>query len=156
MTFALIAFVLFLGIVFIFLEVFVIPGTTVFGIVGSIAVILAIIFTYKMLGTNYGHLSIIIGFAVFMVFFFAGRKLMDKNDLSLHHELTGKVNEFEANVKVGDIGKSFTDIKPNGKAFFNDEKMEVFSNGSYIVKDQDIQVIKINQNKIIVKPLNKV
>lgn len=154
MTLALIAFVLFLGIVFIFLEVFVIPGTTIFGILGSIAVIVAIIFTYRLMGTNYGHLSIVISFSVFMIFFYAGRKLMDKNDLSLHHELKGKVNEFVANVKVGDIGKSYTDIKPNGKAFFNDEKMEVYSNGSYIVKDQDIQVIKINQNKIIVKPLN--
>lgn len=81
---------------------------------------------------------------------------MDESEFSLQKELTGKVNEFEANVKVGDLGKSFTDIKPNGKAFFNDEKMEVYSNGIYIVKDQDIEVIKINQNKIIVKPLNKV
>ena len=156
MTLALISFVLFLGIVFIFLEVFVIPGTTVFGIVGVIAAIGAIMCCYQLLGSNYGHLSIIIGFAVFMVFFYAGRKLMDESEFSLQKELTGKVNEFEANVKVGDIGKSFTDIKPNGKAFFNDEKMEVYSNGIYIVKDQDIEVIKINQNKIIVKPLNKV
>ena len=156
MTLALISFVLFLGIVFIFLEVFVIPGTTVFGIVGVIAVIGAIICCYQLLGSNYGHLSIMIGFAVFMVFFYAGRKLMDESEFSLQKALTGKVNEFEANVKVGDIGKSFTDIKPNGKAFFNDEKMEVYSNGIYIVKDQDIEVIKINQNKIIVKPLNKV
>ncbi len=156
MPLALISFVLFLGIVFIFLEIFVIPGTTFFGIMGGIAVVLAVIFSYKLLGTNYGHLSIIIGFAVFMIFFFAGKKLMKEGDFSLQKELSGKVNEFEANVKVGDIGKSFTDIKPNGKAFFNDEKMEVFSNGNYIVKDQDIQVIKINQNKIIVKPLNQV
>lgn len=154
MTLALIAFVLFLGIVFIFLEIFVIPGTTVFGIMGSIGVGVAIFFAYKLLGTNYGHLSIIIGFVLFMIFFFLGRKLMDKDQLALHKELKGKVNEFEANVKVGDIGLSHTDIKPNGKAFFNDEKMEVFSNGSYIDKDQEIQVIKINQNKIIVKPIN--
>lgn len=156
MTLALISFVLFLGIVFIFLEVFVIPGTTVFGIVGVIAVVAAIICCYQLLGSNYGHLSIIIGFAIFMIFFYAGRNLMDEGEFSLQKELTGKVNEFKANVKVGDIGKSFTDIKPNGKAFFNDEKMEVYSNGIYIVKDQDIEVIKINQNKIIVKPLNKV
>lgn len=154
MTYALIAFVLFLGIVFIFLEVFVIPGTTVFGIMGGIGVVLAVIFSYTMLGTNYGHLSIVIGFSVFMLFFFFGRRLMDKDQLALHKELTGKVNEFEANVEVGDEGVTFTDVKPNGKAYINDEKVEVYSSGNYIDKDQKIKVIKINQNKIIVKPLN--
>lgn len=154
MTFALIAFVLFLGIVLIFLEIFVIPGTTIFGIMGTAAVIVSIFFAYKLLGTNYGHMSIVGGFIVFMLFFFAGRKLMDDNQMSLKKELTSKVNEFVANVKVGDEGITYTDVKPNGKAFFGDEKLEVFSNGSYIVKDVAVKIIKIEQNKIIVKPLN--
>jgi membrane-bound ClpP family serine protease len=154
MTVALIAFVLLLGIVLIFLEIFVIPGTTIFGVMGTAAVIASIFFAYKLLGTNYGHLSIVGGFIVFMVFFYAGRKLMDDNQMSLKRELTGKVNEFVANVKVGDIGKTFSDVKPNGKAFFGDEKLEVFSNGSYIDREIDVKIIKIEQNKIIVKPLN--
>jgi membrane-bound ClpP family serine protease len=154
MTEALIAFVLLLGIVLIFLEIFVIPGTTIFGVMGTAAVIASIFFAYKLLGTNYGHLSIVGGFIVFMVFFYAGRKLMDDNQMSLKRELTGKVNEFVANVKVGDVGKTFSDVKPNGKAFFGDEKLEVFSNGSYIDREIDVKIIKIEQNKIIVKPLN--
>jgi membrane-bound ClpP family serine protease len=154
MTVALIAFVLLLGIVLIFLEIFVIPGTTIFGVMGTAAVIASIFFAYKLLGTNYGHLSIVGGFIVFMVFFYAGRKLMDDNQMSLKRELTGKVNEFVANVKVGDVGKTFSDVKPNGKAFFGDEKLEVFSNGSYIDREIDVKIIKIEQNKIIVKPLN--
>lgn len=154
MTYALIAFILFMGIVFIFLEVFVIPGTTVFAVIGGISVVVAIVCSYTLIGTNFGHLSIVIGFSVFMLFFFFGRRLMDKDQLSLHQVLTGKVNEFEANVKVGDEGVTFTDVKPNGKAFINDEKVEVYSNGGYIDKDQKIKVIKINQNKIIIKPLN--
>lgn len=154
MTVVLIAFVLLLGIVLIFLEIFVIPGTTIFGVMGTAAVIASIFFAYKLLGTNYGHLSIVGGFIVFMVFFYAGRKLMDDNQMSLKRELTGKVNEFVANVKVGDVGKTFSDVKPNGKAFFGDEKLEVFSNGSYIDREIDVKIIKIEQNKIIVKPLN--
>jgi membrane-bound serine protease (ClpP class) len=79
---------------------------------------------------------------------------MDKNQLSLQQVVSGKVNEFEANVQIGDEGITFTDVKPNGKAIINDEKVEVYSNGEYIDKDQKIKVIKINQNKIIIKPLN--
>jgi membrane-bound ClpP family serine protease len=153
MTLALISFVLLLGIVLIFLEIFVIPGTTIFGIMGTAAVLVSIFFAYK-LGTNYGHLSIVGGFIVFMIFFFAGRKLMGDSEMSLKSELTGRVNEFIANVKVGDEGITFSDVKPNGKAFFGDEKLEVYSNGSYIDRDVAVKIIRIEQNKIIVKPLN--
>jgi membrane-bound ClpP family serine protease len=154
MTYALIAFILFMGIVFIFLEVFVIPGTTVFALIGAVCIVVAIVGSYTYLGTNFGHLSIVVGFSVFLLFFFLGRRLMDKNQLSLQQVVSGKVNEFEANVQVGDEGLTFTDVKPNGKAIINDEKVEVYSNGEYIEKDQKIKVIKINQNKIIIKPLN--
>lgn len=155
MILALISFALFLGIFLIFLEVFVIPGTTFFGIVGTIISGAAIYYAYSLLGSNYGHMSIVLGFIVFLIMFFLGRKFMDKGQMTLKHELTGKVNLFEAKVQVGDKGISHTDIKPNGKAIFGDEKLEVFSNGIYIVKDQEIEIIKIEQNKIIVKPLNK-
>ncbi len=121
---------------------------------GTACAIAAIFFAYKMLGATYGHLSVIIGFFVFLIFFFAGKKMMGDGDMSLNQELTGKVNEFEANVKIGDIGKTFTDLKPNGKAFFEDEKLEVFSTGKFIDRDVAIKIIKIEQNKIIVKPVS--
>lgn len=154
MTIALISFVLLLGIVFIFLEIFVIPGTTIFAFAGIALSGAAIFFAYKLLGSNYGHLTVVLGFVVFIIMFFLGRKLMNEDQLALKQELTGKVNELEAKVVVGDLGKSLTDLKPNGKAIFNDEKIEVFSTGAFIEKDLDLQIIKIEQNKIIVKPLN--
>lgn len=153
MTLALIAFALLMGIILIFLEVFIIPGTTVFGIFGAVISVVAIIFAYKYLGTNAGHLSIIIGFVVFMIFFFLGKNFMDKSNFSLHQELTGKVNLYEAKAKVGDTGIAHTDIKPNGKAIIDNEKIEVFSIGEYITKGEKIIVTKIEQNKIFIKPI---
>lgn len=153
MDIALIAFVLLLGIVLIFLEIFVIPGTTIFGIAGTVCAIAAIFFAYKELGANFGHLSIILGFIVFLLFFFAGKKTMGDGQMSLNKQLVGKVNEFEAKVVVGDVGITFTDLKPHGKAFFGDEKLEVYSNGAYVDKDVEIKIIKIEQNRIIVKPI---
>lgn len=151
MTIALIAFALLMGIILIFLEVFVIPGTTLFGIFGAVLAFVAIFFAYKYVGTNAGHLSIIIGFVVFVIFFFLGKKFMDKSNFSLHKEITGKVNLFETNTQIGDLGITHTDIKPNGKAIINNEKIEVYSNGEYITKGEKIIVTKIEQNKIFIK-----
>ena len=153
MTIALISFVLLLGIIFIFLEVFIIPGTTVFGIAGTIISGIAIYFGYTLVNTNFGHLIVFLGFLVFIILFYFGRKYMDKGTMTLSKELKGKVNLFEAKVKVGDKGTAYTVIKPNGKAFFNNEKIEVFSNGKYIEKGVKIEIIKIINNKIIIKPL---
>jgi membrane-bound ClpP family serine protease len=154
MTIALIAFVLFLGIVLIFLEIFVIPGTTIFGIGGVLLSAAAIFFSYKSLGLNAGNITVVLGFTFFMILFYFGRKLMEKNKMSLQEELTSKVNMLEADVKVGDIGSCFSDLKPNGKAIFNDEKIEVFSTGEYITASTQIQIVQIENSKIIVKPLN--
>jgi len=153
MIIALISFALLLGIIFIFLEVFIIPGTSIFGIAGTLISGAAIYFAYTLLdNSNYGHLFVVLGFLCFILFFFLGRKYMDKGAMTLNKEIDGKVNLLEAKVKIGDLGKAYTDIKPNGKALFNNEKLEVFSNGIYIEKDVPIEVIKIDNNKIIVKP----
>lgn len=154
MTIALISFVLFLGIVLIFLEVFAIPGTTIFGIAGTLMSAAAVYFAYTLLGAEYGHISLVVGFFLFIIMFILGRKYMNKGKMTLSHELSGRVNVFEAKVVVGDIGISHTDIKPSGKAIFGEEKLDVFSNGIYIVKDQEIEIIRIENNKIIVKPIN--
>lgn len=154
MTLALIIFALALGVILIFLEVFVIPGTTIFGIAGAIITIVAIVFAYKLLGSSYGNLSLVGGFIFFVILSLLGRKLFDQDKLALKDEITAKVNIYNAPVKVGDIGLTHTDLRPNGKGIFENEKYEVYSVGEYIVKDTPIEVIKIESNKIIVKPLN--
>lgn len=143
-----------LGVVLIFLEVFVIPGTTFFGIAGGVLLVAGIFGTYKYYGDNWGHISIVATVAIFLVLFIFGKKLLSKDKVTLSEVLDGKVNELEFEFSVGDKGKSITEIRPSGKAKFNEYKVEVFSNGAYIEKGVELEITKISGNKIIVKPLN--
>jgi len=54
-------------------------------------------------------------------------------------------------LQVGQKGTSLTALRPNGKARFGEQRIEVFSQGPYISKKTAIVIIKISSRKIIVK-----
>lgn len=143
-----------MGIVLIFLEIFVIPGTTFFGIAGGVLLVAGIFGTYKHFGENWGHVSIMGSVGVFFILFFMGKRLLSKDKVTLKEAVDAKVNLLEYEFNIGDKGIATSEIRPSGKAKINEHKVEVFSNGAYIPKDTAIQVVKIDGNKIIVKPLN--
>ena len=66
--------------------------------------------------------------------------------------IDGKANIIkEGSIKVGDVGKSISRIVPTGKALFNDEYFEVCTTGEFIDPEIEIEVAKIQHNKIFVK-----
>lgn len=145
---------IFLGVFLIFVEIFVIPGATFFGIGGAVLLIVGIWGTYSMYDTIYGNIAVASSVFIFFILFFAGKKLLSKDKVYLKDAINSRVNEIEEyNLKVGDTGKAITTIRPSGKARFGDHKMEVFSIGSMIDNNTEIEIVKISGNKIIVKPL---
>jgi membrane-bound ClpP family serine protease len=146
---------LILGVILLFLEIFVIPGTTFFGIAGAVLLIAGILGTYKYYGSNWGHISVFASVILFFVFFILGKNLLSKDKIYLRDTIDAKVNEInDLNLSKGQNGVALTDIRPGGRARFDEHKVEVFSNGGFIEKNTPIEIIQINGNKIIVKPLN--
>lgn len=151
---AAILFLLFLSVFLMIVEFFFIPGTTLFGIAGFIGGTIALYFAFQE-STNFGYISILLSIAMFVIFFFIGKRMMKKSNLNLESEIDGKVNTYNDGVlNVGDKGVTKTVLKPNGKALIENNKIEVYSLGEYIEKDIEIEVVKIQENKIFVKPLN--
>ena len=134
-------------------EFFFIPGTTLFGIAGFIGGGISIYYAFQE-SNNFGYISIAYATIMFIIFFYIGRRMMKKSKLNLESEITSKVNTYnDGVVNIGDTGITFTVLKPNGKAIIEDKKLEVYSLGSYIEKDIEIEVVKIQENKIIVKQI---
>lgn len=149
-----ILFLLFLSVFLVIVEFFFIPGTTLFGIAGFISGCISVYFAFQE-STNFGYVAILIAVLMFIVFFFIGRRMMKKSKLNLESEIDGKVNTYnDGLVNIGDQGVTKTVLKPNGKALIAEHKIEVYSLGEYMEKDIKIEVVKIQENKIFVKPLN--
>jgi membrane-bound serine protease (ClpP class) len=55
-------------------------------------------------------------------------------------------------VFIGAVGKAETDLRPAGKARFDDHLLNVVSFGSFIAQETEVEVTHIQGNKIIVRP----
>lgn len=154
MTFGVILAILLIGLLLVFLEIFFIPGTTVFGIAGGVVVAIGVILMYVYYGKQYGNITLFASAVAVVLSLVAGYKVIDNNTLAMKGEITSRVNQLETQgAGIGDKGIAVTDLRPNGKAVFNDKKIEVFSNGDFIARDTALEIVKITNDRIFVTTL---
>lgn len=152
MSFAIIISILLLGLLLIFLEMFVIPGTALFGIVGGIALIAGVALMYSYYGAKWGNITAGITGAALIVTVVAGFKVIQSNRIAMKAEIKSKVNVLDKHeYALGQKGKTVSELRPNGKAVFDNDRVDVYSEGEYIQRESDIEIIKITHNKIFVK-----
>jgi membrane-bound ClpP family serine protease len=74
------------------------------------------------------------------------------NKFSLKSSMQGGAfDDRTIGLEEGMTGKAVSDIKPFGKAQFGEEVYEVKSEQGFIPVDTEISIIKIENNKILVK-----
>lgn len=140
-----------LGILLLMLEIFVLPGTTVAGIAGTILIIYAIWKSYSVLGSTNGTLVLISTLVLLGVFAYLTYRFGNWKKVALKTSLDGKVNENELdNINVGDEGVAVSRLAPSGKALINDIICEVHTYNEFIDQDTEIKVINKEDNKIYV------
>ncbi len=61
------------------------------------------------------------------------------------------VNIEENSKLTGKIGITLTDLRPSGTAIIDDKRIDVVSYGDYIEKDEEITVIEVNGPRIVVE-----
>ncbi len=144
-----------LGIGIIVIEVIFIPGTTIVGILGFLVGIYGVYLGYEYFGTPTGHFIFFGGFLGATIALVAAFKSGAWERFSLKERMQNKVNEdIDVKINVGDEGESISSLKPIGKAIFNDQVIEVRTNGDYIRESKKLKVIRVDGQKIIVEPLN--
>ncbi len=140
------------GLIFLLLEMLVVPGTTVVGFVGVAMMAFGVYSVYSEFGPATGTYAL----AGTIVFTIGAITLALKSNTwkkaMLGTEVGGKVNIFEEDkVKPGDEGIAITRLNPMGKAMINEEYYEVTSKDNLISHNTPIVVTKVEGNKIIVK-----
>ena len=147
---------LIVGVILFFVELFFVPGTTVVGILGFILIALGIYFTYADLGNKVGHITLAATILSLVIIIILGAKSNVWSKLSNKDHISGKANVIEKDiVKAGDKGIAISDIKPIGKARINEKNFEVRSLGEYISTNTELEVLKVQGNRITVTELKK-
>jgi len=144
-----------LGIIFLLLELLVIPGATFVGIIGLVALVLGVFQTFTIYGSTWGIIALL-GTSIFsigMLVLSLRSKTWKKAMLST--SIDSKIDYGIEKIKAGDKGISISRLTPMGKAQFGDDYVEVSSYGSFIDPDIAIRIVEIKNNKVFVELLNE-
>lgn len=147
-----IALIIFIGILLIMVELFLLVGSVKFGVLGALVMVLGIVMAYAYLGTQMGALVLFTSLLTTLILIAIAFRIMKNKKIGLQETLTGKVNEVDENlITIGNTGVAFGDLKLVGKAQFGNEVFEVESTGDYIDDGSEIVVVKVVGSKILVE-----
>tara|TARA_B100001989_G_C24113072_1_gene257307 strand:- start:40 stop:504 length:465 start_codon:yes stop_codon:yes gene_type:complete len=153
MDFLILFFLLIIGLILILIEILFIPGTTVFGIFGILAIFYSDYLSFQYFGTEFAIVYSIANsiLVLFVVIYSLKTNTWKKIALNKIHNVKVE-NKFDS-LKVGDEGKTTSALRPYGKAIFSDKFYEVKSSENFIDENKKIKIINILQDKIIVKKI---
>ena len=134
-----------IGAILVVLEILVLPGINVAGILGFISIIAGVYFGYAYYGGVTGHLIL----AGTVVFGFGMTKTWKR--LSLDTRLEGTVEGIGDSVKAGDCGETLGRLAPMGNVKLGDMVVEAESRSGYIDAHRPVEVVKVLRNKVIVQ-----
>ena len=145
--------VIVLGILFMLIEIFLLPGISIAGIAGSIFLIGGISYSYMFLGSTAGNITLATSAVALGLTFFGLLKSKSLDRISLNTNIEDKVdNSYLLKIAVGDTGVTISRLNPIGKILVNDIIAEGKSfDGEFIEEDTDIEVIKVETYNVLVK-----
>lgn len=157
MSLVLIITIIAVGVIFIFVEFFFVPGFSVFSILGAVVAGIGVYMGYSQYGQTAGNWLLICSLIATGAIFYWGYKRMQSKKWALKTNSDGKVNIDDlSSYKIGDKGITLTNLRPEGKALFGEDgRTTVYSIGEFIDKNTHIEIIKIEHNKIFVTTINK-
>jgi membrane-bound ClpP family serine protease len=143
---------LIIGLILLMVEMLFIPGTTIVGIMGFLVSLAGIAYAFISFESSTAYwitgIAAILNLAAVWYGFSSGIW----NKFSLKSSIEGGAFDGRTTgLEVGMTGKAISDIKPYGKVLLGDIIYEVKSEEGFIEVGKNVEVIKIDNNKILVK-----
>ena len=145
------------GLALIGLEMFV-PGGIV-GTVGIITVVYAIIYVNK--STYYIAFILVVSLILAVILYYVNRnvfhkKLMFLDRFVLNDSISTENGYVASESRVELVGKklkAYTDLRPAGVAILDNEKLDVVTDGDFIEKGNEVEIVRVEGMRIVVKKI---
>lgn len=153
------------GVALLLIELFAIPGFGVFGLLGIVAIVASLFLgllsdfkfvTWDMVSVALMQLAGAFIFTFIAVYFLS--KILPKSsfftNLILKDNIiikSGYATEPETKELLGKEGEALTDLRPAGTALIDNTRIDVVTEGDYLVKGTKIYVVKEAGSKIVVR-----
>lgn len=158
MTFSLliVAALILLGIIFLLMEIFLLPGFGIAGIGGIALMGGGVYYAYTYIGATAGTISLLLSLLLLTV----GLVWLIKSKALRKIALTADISETVDNSKLktlakGDVGVAVSRLNPIGKVMFGDIMVEGKSfSGEMIDEDTEVEVVSVDSFNVLVKSRN--
>jgi membrane-bound serine protease (ClpP class) len=147
---------LILGFVLILLEIFVIPGFNIFGLMGLLTLVAGVGHAYLNLGVwpAAGVATLgLLGTGILLYVMVRARAW----DRMVLHSATSREQGYDSvepgrEELLGQQGQALSDLRPSGRAQFGESVVDVISEGGFIEHGAAIEVIRVAGSKVVVQP----
>ena len=146
-----------LGIFLFIVEFLLVPGVTIAGIGGAILMAVAVYSAYKTHGSAVGNYTLMATLLLSVGGFAYALRAKTWRKLSLSKDIDGKVQVGLENetIKPGDRGEALTRMNPVGKVLINGMIVEGKSREGFLDQKTPVEVIKVLNTQLIVKPIKE-
>jgi membrane-bound serine protease (ClpP class) len=151
MTTTVIIVVLAIGFLLLFTEVAVVPGFGVAGILGVLALGAGAVAAWTELGPFWGGVTggVSVVAAVVMLLWLprsrAGRKMV------LEHSQAHATSQKNRSDLIGRRGVTVTPLRPSGRVRFGSNEVDVVTEGEYIDRHQEVEVMTVEGARVVVR-----
>lgn len=155
MDILIIASLIIAGLILFIIEVFLLPGISIAGIISAICLLYANYYAFDTMGTLPGCITLAISAigVIAITVWFMRSKTVDK--LSLKKTIDYKPEPLKGlNLKAGDEGVALTRLALIGNAEFDGSIIEVRSTGDFIEEKSRIRVNRIRDGIVLVEKAN--
>lgn len=141
-----------IGLILIIVEIILIPGIFITGLLGLASIIASCYLSFNVYGQTAGIIvssaNIILGVTCILL----SLRAKTWKRLSLETEIDSKTDSApeEKGISTGSVGRTITRLNPVGKAVFGSVTAEVTARNGIIDQNKTIEVILIEDNKIYV------
>lgn len=161
------------GIIFILLEVFVLPGFGIFGLGGGALVLASLVLAsqtffipkneYQLVQMQRSLLTVAAAVGGLIVAAVALRRFLPRSPM-LGHVFLAPPEGAEAETisrremlvdldsLVGQSGVAATPLVPGGKARFGNHLIDVMADGEFVARDRPVVVTEVHGNRVVVRP----
>ena len=150
--------IFFLGIVLLAIEIFVIPGFGITGILGILGIVAGIFMSFGINNIAQATLVVFVSLIVDIILIiilarFILKSKGFKNIVALETDTAGYHSSVSYDNLLGCEGITDTFFRPSGNIIINDKKYDAITEGEFINKGAKIKVILVEGNKIVIKEI---
>lgn len=145
-------FLVLLATILLVVEVALIPGVGIAGILGMLAMAGSVFYAFYIIGYVAGWITVVAAVLICIALFLWALYGKSLDRLALKKNINSTVKEDELKrFKVGDRGVTKTRLALIGEANFGGETVEVKSEAGFINENEKVEIIRISGDAIFVE-----